>query len=163
MRLFALVSLLSVAVALVAASASAQLLTGKMRQDEKLHDPWVQKRLKQLGASSRPEAKLLTASVEPGDKANCEWAARVLKMIDSVKVGTSRGQLSKLLFESGGISTMTQQTFFAPTCPFIKVDVKFRIVGRPERDAAGRLSPERSPKDVVSEISKPYLQFPIID
>jgi hypothetical protein len=121
MRRFALFLI----VAVLAASIPAQVLTAKEIREEKMHDPWVQKRLVELGERKHPAAWLLTVSTAPGDQANCKWAARLLEKMDSVRVGTTRGQLLKVPSPSGGISSTTQQTFVAPICPFIKVDVRF--------------------------------------
>jgi len=43
------------------------------------------------------------------------------------------------------------------------VDVKFTPVGRPERDRDGRMTSVQDPRDVIKEISRPYLEFSIAD
>jgi hypothetical protein len=48
-------------------------------------------------------------------------------------------------------------------CPYFKVDVEFQAVGRPDRDGSGRVTLVEDGRDLISKISKPYLQFKIAD
>jgi hypothetical protein len=45
----------------------------------------------------------------------------------------------------------------------MKVDVEFEPVGRPARDGAGRVTLKEAEEDVIKKISKPYLDWSVID
>ena len=48
-------------------------------------------------------------------------------------------------------------------CPYIKVDVEFEAVGRPARDRDGRVTLEEDRRDIITKISRPYLDWSIMD
>jgi hypothetical protein len=60
-------------------------------------------------------------------------------------------------------STGLQRTFVSRDCPCFKVDVEFQAVGRPDRDGNGRVRLVEDGKDLILKISRPYLQFSIMD
>jgi hypothetical protein len=84
-----------------------------------------------------------------------EWVAKSLKEIQTVKAGMTRADLLKVFTEEGGLSTRKWRTYAYHECPYIKVDVKFEPV------ADGGNS--ESPDDKIVEISKPYLDWQILD
>lgn len=88
-----------------------------------------------------------------------QWVAEVLKQIETVKPGMTRKQLDDVFRTEGGLSTVHQRTYVTRACRYFKVDVEFRIVGRRERD--GRIVEDDS--DVITRISRPYLQSPTYD
>jgi len=92
-----------------------------------------------------------------GENEHTKWIAKSLKEIESVKVGMTRHDLLLLFKEEGGISTRTQRRYVYRDCPYIKVDVEFEPVGEPEN----KLS--QSPRDKIIKISKPFLEWSIID
>ena len=47
--------------------------------------------------------------------------------------------------------------------PYFKVDVEFQAVGRPDRDENGRVTLVEDSQDLILKISRPYLQFSIMD
>ena len=63
----------------------------------------------------------------------------------------------------GGLSTGLQRTYASRQCPYFKVDVKFRAVGRPDRDRNERVTLVEDNRDVITSISEPYLQFAVSD
>ena len=102
------------------------------------------------------------AAVFPASKArvtdvHTEWIAQSLKEIEGIKVGMTRFDLLRVFKEEGGISTRTLRRYRYRDCPYIKVDVEFEPVGEPEN----KLS--ESPKDKIIKISKPFLEWSIID
>jgi hypothetical protein len=101
-------------------------------------------------------AGVLPTSESRGKDEHTEWIAKSLKEIESVKVGMTRGDLLKVFKEEGGISTRKLQRYPYRDCPYIKVDVEFEPVG-PENQVS------RSPKDKIIKISKPFLEWSIID
>jgi hypothetical protein len=60
-----------------------------------------------------------------------------------------------------GLSTGLQRKFVSRDCPYFKVDVAFKAVGRSDRDNDGTLVEDR--QDIILKISQPYLQFSILD
>lgn len=91
------------------------------------------------------------------------WVAESLKRMLTVKPGMSRDQLLLVFSTEGGISTALQRTFVSRDCPFFKVDVAFRRATNPDEGAARKdLLVERG-DDLVTTISRPYLQFSIMD
>lgn len=70
----------------------------------------------------------------------------------SVQVGMTRADLLKVFTGEGGISNRTFRKYGYRGCPNIKVDVEFRPVG-------SAASLDENPEDVITMISKPYLEF----
>jgi len=91
------------------------------------------------------------------------WVAQVLTRIETIRPGMTRQQLLTVFTTEGGLSTALRRTFVTRECPHFKVDVEFKAVGRPDRDAEGRVTGVESDRDIIVRISKPYLQFAAID
>jgi len=60
----------------------------------------------------------------------------------------------------GGLFTALRRTFVSRDCPFFKVDVTFRRASGSNRDPKWL---EELDSDVITSISRPYLQFAIMD
>lgn len=86
-----------------------------------------------------------------------EWIAKSLKEIETVKAGMTRADLLKVFKEEGGISTRTWRRYVYRDCPYIKVDVEFEPVGELENKVS------ESPSDKIVKISKPFLEWSIMD
>jgi hypothetical protein len=111
---------------------------------------------------------LLTTSTVPAQSPQksqgpTEWIANSLREIHKIKVGMTRGDLLKVFNTEGGLSTGLSRTFIYRECPYIKVDVEFDPVGRPGRNADGSVTLVESNDDVIRMISKPYLDWVVID
>jgi hypothetical protein len=91
------------------------------------------------------------------------WVADTLKRMLTVKVGMTRDDLLKVFTTEGGVSTPLQRTFVSRECAYFKVDVAFEAVGRPGRDRDGRVTMVEGNQDVIVKISRPYLQFSVMD
>ncbi len=91
------------------------------------------------------------------------WVAEVLTRMQTVKPGMSREALVRVFTTEGGLSTGLQRTFVSRDCPYFKVDVEFQAVGRPDRDENGRVTLIEDSRDIILKISRPYLQFSILD
>jgi hypothetical protein len=102
-------------------------------------------------------AAVLPASESRGTDEHTAWIAKSLKEIESVKVGMTRVDLLRVFAEEGGISTRAWRRYAYRDCPYIKVDVEFEPVGEP----LNKLS--QSPKDKIIKISRPFLEWSIID
>ena len=91
------------------------------------------------------------------------WVAQALKRIQTIEPGMTREALLKVFTTEGGISTGLQRTFVSRDCPYFKVEVEFRAVGRPDRERDGRVTLVEGGQDIIVRISRPYLQFSILD
>ena len=102
--------------------------------------------------------------VQAFDKDHTAWVAESLKRMQTIKPGMMRTELLKVFTTEGGLSTGLQRTFVSQDCPYSKkVDVEFEAVGRPSRDSDGRVTLVEGSQDIIVKISRPYLQFSIID
>lgn len=81
------------------------------------------------------------------------WIATVLRAVQTVKVGMTRGDLVKVFTVEGGLSMPSQRTYVYKLCPYIKVDVKFAASSRTEEQST----------DKIVEISRPYLAWSVMD
>ena len=81
------------------------------------------------------------------------WVASVLKAAQTIKVGMTRADLTKLFTVEGGLSTPSQRTYVYKLCPYIKIDVKFAASSRTEELT----------NDKIVEISRPYLAWSVMD
>ena len=94
---------------------------------------------------------------------NTKWVFDSLREMKTIEAGKTRADLLKVFTTEGGLSTGLQQTYVYRRCPYIKVDVRFEAVGRPAKDTEGRVTLEGSEKDTIISISKPYLEWSIVD
>ena len=99
----------------------------------------------------------------PSSQDHVAWVAEVLKQMQTIKPGMTRTQLLTVFTTEGGLSTGLQRTFVSRDCPYFKVDVKFEAVGRPSRDADGRITLVEGSQDIIVTLSRSYLQFSISD
>jgi hypothetical protein len=99
------------------------------------------------------------APVRVQSESHIDWVTEVLIRMQTVKLGMTRNELLKIFTTEGGISTGLRRTFVSRDCPFFKVDVEFRAVGRPSRDQDRRVTLQEDGRDVIVKISKPYLEF----
>jgi len=73
--------------------------------------------------------------------------------MQTIKPGMTRKALLAVFTTEGGLYTDLQRTFVSRDCPYFKVDVEFRPVGRPARDADGRATLVEGEEDTVLTIS----------
>jgi|SRR6185369_14547705 len=81
----------------------------------------------------------------------------ILIECQKIKPGMTRADLLKLFTTEGGTYGATHRTYVCLRCPYIKVDVDFTL-SDPKQSA-----PDGRPTDTISKISKPYLEWSIID
>ena len=86
------------------------------------------------------------------------WVGHALEKMETVKTGMTRGDLLKVFRTEGGLSTGLRRTFVSRDCAYFKVDVEFQAVGRPDRDSDGRVTLDEDARDIISKMSRPYLQ-----
>ncbi len=104
--------------------------------------------------TTKPQASSLLRKREMA--AHNAWVMQSYMEMRKIRLGMTRAQLLKVFSTEGGLSTRTQRTYVYHDCPNIKVDVKFRPVGKIDRFWEG-------PQDVIVSISKPYLALTILD
>jgi hypothetical protein len=92
-----------------------------------------------------------------------EWVGKVMERIGTIRVGDTRKSLLRVFTTEGGLSTGLQRTYVNQNCPYFKVDVKFRAIGRPERDCNGRGTLVESDDDIIIRLSHPYLAYSVLD
>ena len=95
-----------------------------------------------------------SAATETGTRLGID-IANVLKQCQMIKPGMTRAELSDVFSTEGGLSTVTHRSYVYRDCPYVKVDVDFAHL-------AAKQDVER-PTDVVTRISKPYLEWSIAD
>jgi hypothetical protein len=147
------------------------MATGGMHFIQKSDDYTAERKL----TSNRRRALTLCAALvagvqhshlkaEPGPAdSHTAWVAEVLKRMQTIKVGMSREVLLKVFTIEGGLSTGLQRTFVSRDCQYFKVDIQFKAVGRPDRDNQGRVTLTEDSRDLIVEISRPYLAFSVMD
>ena len=102
-------------------------------------------------------AAILPSSKSSQAGEHTQWIAKSLKEIEGIKVGMTRADLLKVFKEEGGISTRTWRRYVYHECPYIKVDVEFEPIGESENKRI------QSPRDKIIKISKPFLEWTILD
>jgi hypothetical protein len=103
-----------------------------------------------------PSAQPMTKS----DQEHTAWIDRVMREIATIKPGMTRADALKVFQEEGGLSTVKHRTYVFKDCPYIKVTFEFDPVEKP--DAEGRFLKE-SPRDRIVKMSRPYLEWSIMD
>lgn len=103
-------------------------------------------------------AKPVRLVVDSSHSANTKWIEKSLKQMEKIKVGMTRQQLLTVFTTEGGLSTRRWHRYVYRDCPYIKVDVDFSAYGDPKSNAF----PE-NPKDVITKISHPFLEWEILD
>ena len=89
------------------------------------------------------------------------WVTEVLKRMQAILPGMTREALYQVFTTECGLSTGLQ--FVSRDCAYFKVEVEFQAVGRPDGDGNGRVTLVEDGKDLILKISRPYLQFSIMD
>ena len=92
-----------------------------------------------------------------GEEAKAYHAANVWlearhKEVESVKVGTTYAELTKMFHRDGGVSKVTTHRFVLILCPFLKIDVEF------EDQSGVKVGYPVAPTAKVSNVSKPYFE-----
>ena len=96
-------------------------------------------------------------NARPYGSEQARWIMQHLPELESIKVGMTRGELSKVFMEEGGFSARTSQRYVYRKCGYVKVDVEFAPASANDNAIHGR------PDDRITKISKPYLEWAIWD
>jgi hypothetical protein len=120
-----------------------------------------------LAGATVSGGSVLQAGFMQGQEQSCQthidWVAEVLKRMETIKPGMTRQTLLTVFTTEGGLSTGLRRTFVSRDCPCFKVDAEFRAVGRPDRDSDDRVTLVEGEEDVILNVSRPYLQFSVMD
>ena len=111
------------------------------------------------GCATAPSARSFAPSrgSTDVDKDLTKQISEILTECQTIKLGMTRAELLKVFTIEGGLSTATHRTFVYRGCHYIKVDVEFTL------SEPGQNVLEERPTDTISKISKPYLEWSIID
>ena len=112
-----------------------------------------------LPAWAKSRSLLAAEAVPENDALNQErtmWIGKVMREIARIQPGMTRKDVLRVMTTEGGISTRTQRTYVYPGCPYIKVVVRFTPVGPADQSDEG-------PDDKVDSVSRPYLEYSIMD
>ena len=131
-------------------SATAHLIERLSEpSDEGLLPQWAKS-----GAQIQDESVRMSAELTQERR---QWIAKVLRQIGKIKPGMRRKDLLKVFTTEGGISARTQRTYVHTECPYIKVNVRFRVVSNESLDL------NEDPDDIIESVSQPYLAWGVID
>lgn len=106
--------------------------------------------------SGSPNTPASSASSEDDAKFVSSWLYKELKIIEKIKVGSTRADLLKVFKEAGGISTRAMQHFLHRKCPYITVYVEFEPVVDKEKAF------DYHPTDRITKISEPHLKSMLV-
>jgi len=114
------------------------------------------------GKDPRADSRIEDALRAAGKLANSHqdhirWVAGNLLEMQTIKQGNTRKELIKVFAEEGGLSNRFQRRYAYRDCPYFKVDVKFNAADASKDDT------KEHPQDKVSQISTPFLEWPIAD
>ena len=88
-------------------------------------------------------------------RGHINWISECISRTEYIYPGKTRAGLLKVYTIEGGISTRSWRKYVYRECPFIKVDVEFKATDDDK-------SIEK-PGDIITKISKPYLEWSIMD
>jgi hypothetical protein len=110
------------------------------------------------------QVNMLSAQEKKEAAAQTAMAFKILGRISTLKPGCTRADLFSVLTTEGGLSTWSHRIYVYRTCPYIKVDIDFRRTDNPvSKITATNDDRGEAMTDVVTHISKPYLDSPIYD
>lgn len=131
-------------------SATARVL-------EKLAEPADERALPQWAKSRaqiQDEAVPMSATLT---QERTFWIAKILRQIEKIEPGMRRKDLGGILTTEGGLSNGFQRTYVHVDCPYIKVNVRFKAAS----DDSNAL--KEDPDDTIESVSKPFLEWSVMD
>jgi hypothetical protein len=94
------------------------------------------------------------------DDEHTKWVDHVMRSISTIELGVTRRELLTVFRDEGGLSTRAHRRYVYKHCPYIKVEVDFAIISTTSTD--GEISAE-GPDDKIVKISRPFLEYSIMD
>ncbi len=131
-----------------------EVLANVIEENAKLRD-----QIKKLKAHiEKIEAELEARKIAPQpqiSQMHIKWISECIMRIQTIKKGTTREELLRVFTTEGGWSTRLERTYVYKECPYIKVRVHFKAVDDDKFF--------ENNKDIITDISKPYLEWMIAD
>jgi hypothetical protein len=87
------------------------------------------------------------------------WVRKCLAEFAAIKPGMTRAQIEKLVRWDGGLQTVSPMRYVLPECRYFKIDVTYSYKTNPADEGRAIWSPD----DKAVEVSKPYIEEPILD
>jgi hypothetical protein len=106
------------------------------------------------------------APQKPRESSACDhtaWVSAALQRMETIRPGMTRQDLLRVFTTEGGISTALWRIYVSRDCPYFTAEVTFRRAAPREADAAPTGFLQELDTDVIVTISRPYLQFSIMD
>lgn len=95
---------------------------------------------------------------ERSQEMESKWLAKTFRQIESIMPGMHRRDLDSLFRHDGGIQFgPSEDRYVFKACSLIKIDVRFALTAK-SADAF-----HENPDDVITSVSKPYLEYPMTD
>jgi hypothetical protein len=94
-------------------------------------------------------------AAEVPDPALTKQITAILFQCEKLSHGATRAELLEYFTTEGGLSSAAGRIYASRLCRYIKIQVTF--------DLSGSDKTVESPADTIKTISKPYLEFSIID
>jgi len=88
----------------------------------------------------------------------CSTVQMAIEAVAKIHRGMTRSEVEKSFVVDGGLFSRQQTRYSFRLCPLIKTDISFDL--DPEKRGSFVTG---SPNDVVSSVSKPYLEYPVKD
>lgn len=104
-----------------------------------------------IALEGRPHGQAAASSPEQD---HISWVSDSLKRMQTVQPGMTRADLLKVFTTEGGINTRNNRKYVSRDCLYFKVDVEFHASSPGFDEAAD---------DVIVKISRPYLEFQVIN
>ena len=92
-------------------------------------------------------------------QARIRWVGECLRDFNALKLGMTRTEVETVFPQYTWDIHSFPTRIIHPDCPLFMIDVDFDVKGNPEDH--NRATP--SPEDLVTNISKPYIAFPVHD
>lgn len=108
------------------------------------------------GAFTAAEPRLSQKSADH-PSTSCNEIAKALETVARVKVGMTRQELEQFFERDGGAQFPLSTRYVYPQCHYVKVEVEFQHPDSPPQNQL------LSPNDVVSKVSKPYIEYAFKD
>ena len=115
-----------------------------------------------ISEQSEPERWYLASEYQQSRMESSEgekWVVQCLRDFKFIKPGMTRQEIMRKFPMDGGMQTVSPVRFLHPGCSYFKVDVSFSF----ERNQKDQNRAILGKDDKVTEVSKPYIEYPITD
>ena len=92
-------------------------------------------------------------------EARIHWVEKCLVDFGRIRVGMTRSDVDKIFPQDGGIQCVSPVRYIHPECGYFMIDVSFDFKRNPDDQNRAITSPD----DLVTNISRPYIEYPAYD